>query len=147
MKYLVILLSIIIGYILGSISFGVIVGKLLYKKDVRNSGSKSAGATNVLRTFGKKAAALVTIGDMLKGIISYLIAYPVGQIFGVGELCAVLAGAAAVFGHIFPVFFGFKGGKGVLSSLALSFSDLTRALRNSNSFSSTIRKCPRFLIS
>ena len=121
MKYIVILLSAIIGYLLGSLSFGVIVGKLFYKKDVREAGSKSAGATNVLRTFGKKAAALVTIGDMLKGIFSYLIAYPIGNIFGIGELSAVIAGTAAVFGHIFPLFFSFKGGKGVLSSLALSF--------------------------
>ena len=121
MKYLIILLCGVIGYILGSLSFGVIIGKTFYKKDVRESGSKSAGATNVLRTFGKKAAALVTIGDMLKGIVSYLIAYPIGEIFGVGEFCAVLAGRTAVFGHIFPLFFNFKGGKGVLSSLALSF--------------------------
>lgn len=121
MKYLVILACGIIGYLLGSLSFGVIVGKTIYKKDVRESGSKSAGATNVLRTFGKKAAALVTIGDMLKGIISYLLAYPIGEIFKVGEFCAVLAGTTAVFGHIFPLFFNFKGGKGVLSSLALSF--------------------------
>ncbi len=121
MKYIVILLSGIIGYLLGSLSFGVIIGKLFYKKDVRETGSKSAGATNVLRTFGKKAAALVTIGDMLKGILSYLIAYPIGNIFGVGEFSAVLAGTAAVFGHLYPLYFDFKGGKGVLSSLALSF--------------------------
>ncbi|MBE7020083.1 MAG: glycerol-3-phosphate 1-O-acyltransferase PlsY [Ruminococcaceae bacterium] len=121
MKYIVLALSLIIGYFLGSLSFAVIIGKLFYKRDVREVGSKSAGATNVLRTLGKKAAAMVTVGDMLKGIIAYVIAYPIGSIYGIGELCAVLAGSGAVFGHIYPVFFKFKGGKGVLSSLALSF--------------------------
>lgn len=121
MKYLIILLCVIIGYLLGSLSFAVIIGKLFYKKDVREVGSKSAGATNVLRTLGKKAAAGVTVGDMLKGIIAYLIAFPIGNAFEIGELCAVLAGTGAVFGHIFPLYFNFKGGKGVLSSLALSF--------------------------
>ena len=121
MKYLIVLLSIAIGYIFGSLSFAVIIGKLFYKKDVREVGSKSAGATNVLRTLGKKAAAAVTVGDMLKGIIAYLVAYPIGSAYGMGELCAIIAGASAVFGHIYPLFFKFKGGKGVLSSLALSF--------------------------
>ena len=121
MKYLIILLSLVIGYLLGSLSFAVIVGKIFYNRDVREVGSKSAGATNVLRTLGKKAAAAVTIGDMLKGIIAYIIAFPIGKMFGIGEFCAVVAGASAVFGHIYPLFFKFKGGKGVLSSLALSF--------------------------
>ncbi len=121
MKYIVLVLSLVIGYLLGSLSFAVIIGKLFYKKDVREVGSKSAGATNVLRTLGKKAAAMVTVGDMLKGIIAYLIALPIGSLYGIGELSAILAGSGAVFGHIFPVYFKFKGGKGVLSSLALSF--------------------------
>ena len=121
MKYAILFLSLLIGYLLGSLSFAVIIGKLFFKKDVREVGSKSAGATNVLRTLGKKAAAAVTVGDMLKGIIAYLIAYPIGEIYGVGEFCAILAGSGAVFGHIFPLYFNFKGGKGVLSSLALSF--------------------------
>ena len=121
MKLLILILCGIIGYLFGSLSFAVIIGKLIYKKDVREFGSKSAGATNVLRVLGKKAAAMVTIGDMLKGIIAYLIAYPIGNLFGIGEPAAVFAGTVAVFGHIFPIFFEFKGGKGVLSSLALSF--------------------------
>ena len=74
MKYAILFLSLLIGYLLGSLSFAVIIGKLFFKKDVREVGSKSAGATNVLRTLGKKAAAAVTVGDMLKGIIAYLIA-------------------------------------------------------------------------
>lgn len=121
MNVLIIIACTVIGYLLGSLSFAVIIGKIFYKKDVRESGSKSAGATNVLRTLGKKAAAAVTVGDLLKGIIAYLIAYPIGNMFGVGEYSAVAAGVAAVFGHIFPLYFNFKGGKGVLSSLALSF--------------------------
>ena len=121
MEYLVLILAVIIGYLFGSLSFAVIIGKLFYKKDVREVGSKSAGATNVLRTLGKKAAAMVTVGDMLKGILAYVIIYPLGNIYSLGELAATLSGASAVFGHIFPLFFNFKGGKGVLSSLALSF--------------------------
>ena len=121
MKYTILFLSLVIGYLLGSLSFAVIIGKLFYKQDVREVGSKSAGATNVLRTLGKKAAAVVTVGDMLKGIIAYLIAFPIGSFYGVGELSAILAGSGAVFGHIFPLYFKFRGGKGVLSSLALSF--------------------------
>ncbi len=121
MKYTILVLSLVIGYLLGSLSFAVIIGKLFYKQDVREVGSKSAGATNVLRTLGKKAAAVVTVGDMLKGIIAYLIAFPIGSFYGVGELSAILAGSGAVFGHIFPLYFKFRGGKGVLSSLALSF--------------------------
>ena len=121
MEYLIVLICAVIGYLLGSLSFAVIIGKLFYNKDVREVGSKSAGATNVLRTLGKKAAAGVTVGDMLKGILAYLVAYPIGNMFGIGEFSAIIAGTAAVFGHIFPLYFKFKGGKGVLSSLALSF--------------------------
>lgn len=121
MKILFYILSAVIGYLIGSISFAVIIGKLFYKKDVRESGSKSAGATNVLRTLGKKAAIAVTIGDLLKGIIAYLVAKPLGNICGAGEICAIISGVFAVLGHNYPVFFGFRGGKGVLTSLAFSF--------------------------
>ena len=121
MKILFYILSAIIGYLIGSVSFAVIIGKLFYKKDVRESGSKSAGATNVLRTLGKKAAIAVTIGDLLKGIIAYLIASPLGLYGADGEICAIISGVFAVFGHNYPLYFNFKGGKGVLTSLAFSF--------------------------
>ena len=115
------ILSAIIGYLIGSVSFAVIIGKLFYKKDVRETGSKSAGATNVLRTLGKKAAIAVTIGDLLKGIIAYLVVKPIGNFCAAGETCAIISGVFAVLGHNYPLYFNFKGGKGVLTSLAFSF--------------------------
>lgn len=121
MKVLFFLISALIGYLLGSINFAVVIGKLFYKKDVREFGSKSAGATNVLRTLGKKAAIMVTVGDLLKGVIAYLIVLPLGKMWGMGDNLAVVSGVFAVLGHNYPLYFNFKGGKGVLTSLALSF--------------------------
>jgi len=121
MKIVLVILCALIGYLIGSVSFAVIIGKFFYKKDVRKYGSKSAGATNVLRTLGKKAAIFVTIGDLLKGVIAYLVVMPVGNLSGVGEICSVVSGVFAVFGHNYPLYFNFKGGKGVLTSLAFSF--------------------------
>lgn len=121
MKIFFVILCALIGYLIGSVSFAVIIGKLFYKKDVREYGSGSAGATNVLRTLGKKAAIFVTIGDLLKGIIAYLVVMPLGNLSGAGEICSVISGVFAVFGHNYPLYFNFKGGKGVLTSLAFSF--------------------------
>ncbi len=107
-------LSIIIGYLLGSANSSLIVGKF-YGVDIRKHGSGNAGTTNALRVLGKKAAAFVLAGDLLKGVLSYLVGYFItGSATG-----GMIAGVAAIFGHVWPVFFGFKGGKGVLTSLAV----------------------------
>ena len=113
-------LSAVVGYILGSLSFAVIVSKAKYKKDIREYGSNNAGMTNTARTFGKKAAAVVFIGDFIKPMIAVLIAVFLisGKTDSAG--CGYIAGTAAVIGHIFPVFFGFKGGKGVASMFGVT---------------------------
>ena len=112
---------VIFGYLLGSIPFGLLVGRRSAKVDVRQYGSGKTGATNVLRTAGKKAAALVVTLDVSKGVLAVLFAglivrgdYLVVGEFGLGMLVAqVLAASAAIIGHIFPVFLKFKGGRGV----------------------------------
>ena len=112
---------IIMGYLLGSIPFGLLIGRRSAKVDVRQYGSGKTGATNVLRAAGKKAAALVVILDVSKGVLAVLFAgliirgdYLVMGEFGLGMLVAqVLAASATIIGHIFPVFLKFKGGRGV----------------------------------
>ncbi|MBQ9298331.1 MAG: glycerol-3-phosphate 1-O-acyltransferase PlsY [Clostridia bacterium] len=111
----------IIAYCLGSISFSVIISKKMAGFDVREKGSKNAGSTNVLRTVGKKAAAITLVCDILKGVISVLIAYAIGNIVNGVDIALLvqLAGIFAVVGHTFPVFFKFKGGKGVATALGV----------------------------
>ena len=112
---------ILIGYLLGSIPFGVIISRLTAKKDLRAYGSGKTGATNVLRTAGKKAAFLVVVTDLLKGIVPVVIAgYIFGDKllvinnFGIGaDLAQVFAGLAAIAGHNWSIFLNFKGGRGV----------------------------------
>lgn len=113
--YVIIMLT---AYLLGNISTSYIVAKRLTGVDIRTQGSGNAGSTNVLRTLGKKAGALTFIGDVLKGLISVLIAKGIAKIFNLDETtCAYLAVVAVVLGHNYPVFLGFKGGKGVATSL------------------------------
>ena len=111
----------IIAYLIGSVNFGVIISKKMAGFDVREKGSGNAGSTNVLRTVGKKAAAITLVCDILKGVVSVLIAVIVGKI--VKDINpAILVELAAFFvivGHTFPVFFKFKGGKGVATSLGI----------------------------
>lgn len=115
-----IVLSILAGYLLGSINAALVIGKVFFKKDIRNYGSGNAGTTNVLRTFGKGAAAAVFVLDFLKGILACLAGQLLtGEVDNVGWAGMYLAGFAAVIGHNWPVFFGFKGGKGVLTSFAV----------------------------
>ena len=104
----------IIAYLLGSISFSVIFSKKLAGFDVREKGSGNAGTTNVLRTVGKKAAALTLLCDCLKGVIAGKIVKDTDS-----SLLVQLAGIFVVLGHTFPVFFKFKGGKGVATSLGV----------------------------
>ena len=111
----------LIAYLLGSISFSVIISKKMAGFDVREKGSGNAGSTNVLRTVGKKAAILTLICDCLKGVIAILVAFIAGKIMKNldGALLIQLAGIFVIVGHTFPVFFKFKGGKGVATSLGV----------------------------
>lgn len=119
-----ILAALVAGYLLGSLNTAVIVGRL-YGKDIRDHGSKSAGLTNTLRVLGKSAAVLVLAGDILKGIVACLIGLRLGVYVHSGQAaeCVSLlaAGAGAVVGHNWPIYFGFKGGKGALTAAAVMF--------------------------
>ena len=107
------LLIVVAAYLIGSLASAVIVGRLLGTGDPRAQGSGNPGATNMLRIGGKKAGALTLVGDMLKGLIAVLIARAIGA----GAEVQALAAGAAFVGHLFPVFFGFRGGKGVATAL------------------------------
>lgn len=111
----------VIAYLIGSINFSVIISKKMAGFDVREKGSGNAGSTNVLRTVGKKAAALTLICDILKGVVAILLAKVVGNIWKDldGALLVQLAGIFSIIGHTFPIFFKFKGGKGVATSLGV----------------------------
>ena len=112
----------VIAYLIGSVNFSVIISKKMAGFDVREKGSGNAGSTNVLRTVGKKAAIITLICDILKGVVSVLIALFVGVIAGEFANSAIvveIAALAVVIGHTFPVFFGFRGGKGVATSLGV----------------------------
>ena len=103
----------LIAYVIGSINFSVIISKKVAGFDVREKGSGNAGSTNMLRSVGKKAAALTLVCDILKGVISIGIAVVLGNMVQDinRELLVQIAGIAVVLGHTFPVFFGFKGVK------------------------------------
>lgn len=111
----------IIAYFIGSISFSVIFSRKFAGFDVRDKGSKNAGATNVLRTVGKKVAALTLLCDILKGVLAVVIAMIVGKIWDDIDVTILkyLAGFFAILGHTFPIFFEFRGGKGVATSLGV----------------------------
>ncbi|MBR3614068.1 MAG: glycerol-3-phosphate 1-O-acyltransferase PlsY [Clostridia bacterium] len=112
----------VIAYLIGSVNFSVIISKKMAGFDVREKGSGNAGSTNVLRTVGKKAAIITLICDILKGVVSVLIALLVGWITGESANSAIvveIAALAVVIGHTFPIFFGFRGGKGVATSLGV----------------------------
>lgn len=102
----------IIAYLLGSIPTGLIVGKIGYKKDIRNFGSGNLGATNTFRVLGIKAGIIVTLVDILKGTLAAVL--PV--LFGAEDVYPLAVGVLAVIGHMFPVFAKFKGGKAVATS-------------------------------
>ncbi len=111
----------IIAYLIGSINFSVLISKKMAGFDVREKGSGNAGTTNVLRTVGKRAAALTLLLDILKGIVSILIAVLFGFIARKSNsaILVEIAAICVVLGHTFPIFFGFKGGKGVATSLGI----------------------------
>ena len=111
----------ILAYIIGSINFSIIISKKMAGFDVREKGSGNAGTTNVLRAVGKKAAAITLSCDILKGVVSIIIAIIIGKFFESANkaILVQIAALAVVIGHTFPVFFGFKGGKGVATSLGI----------------------------
>ena len=113
---LFVFISVVAAYLLGSINSAIIVSKALYKDDIRKYGSGNAGMTNMLRTYGKKAAALTLFADALKAVVSILIGRLIWGIVG-----AYVAGVACMIGHVFPVFYKFKGGKGVVVAAVTIF--------------------------
>ena len=124
-----VLLCMIIPYLLGSINFGLLISKNQFHDDVRMHGSGNAGTTNMLRTYGKRAATLTLLGDMAKGIVAVLFGYLIlgwnefgyneaGQfVYAYDQIGAAIAGLFVMLGHMFPIFFKFRGGKGVATSM------------------------------
>ena len=115
------IIVLIVAYLIGSVNFSVIISKKMAGFDVREKGSGNAGSTNVLRTVGKKAALMTLCCDILKGVVAVLIACLIGR-FSKTLIPAVLVELAAlgvVIGHTYPIFFGFRGGKGVATSLGI----------------------------
>lgn len=103
------------SYLLGSISTAILICRALGRTDPRTDGSRNPGATNVLRVAGRDAAAMTLAGDLLKGALAVALARAVGT----EPVVWMLAGAAAFLGHLYPVFFGFRGGKGVATALGM----------------------------
>jgi len=110
------LLAAVAGYLLGSLSFAVIISRVMGLSDPRSYGSGNPGATNVLRSGNKKAALLTLLFDALKGYVPVLLVLLYGGRFGLGEDSAAFVGLAAFLGHLWPVFFKFEGGKGVATA-------------------------------
>ena len=136
-----ILLCMVIPYLLGSMNFGVMISRRRFNDDVRTHGSGNAGATNMLRTYGWKAAVLTMAGDMLKAVVAVGLGYFIvgvnAQVTEAGltyrmvdQFGAAIAGLFVMLGHMFPIFFKFKGGKGVATSGVVIFmiSPLTGAV-------------------
>ncbi|MCG6874931.1 MAG: glycerol-3-phosphate 1-O-acyltransferase PlsY [Betaproteobacteria bacterium] len=115
-------IAILIGYLIGSLSFAVIVSRLLGLPDPHSYGSGNPGATNVLRTGHKVAAVLTLAGDAAKGWFAVWLVRELGSVYGVDEAGAALTGLAAFLGHLFPVYFAFKGGKGVATAAGILFA-------------------------
>ena len=117
---LAMILAALAGYLLGSISFSIVYSRLFRHEDIRRYGSGNAGMTNVLRTYGKRAAAFVLLGDLLKGMAAVVVARWIFALLGVGFMDGgYVGGALAILGHLFPLYFGFKGGKGVLTTVGV----------------------------
>ena len=130
MQSLIPALMIALGaYLIGSLSFAVIVARIMGLPDPRTFGSGNPGATNILRTGKKTAAALTLLGDAAKGWLAVWLAGIAGAQLGVQILAVHLAAIAVFLGHLFPVFFGFKGGKGVATALGIMLAlDLSLGL-------------------
>ena len=105
------MVCIAVPYLLGSLNFAIIISKTRYGADIRTFGSGNAGATNMMRTFGKSAAGLTFLGDALKAFVSGLVGYAL-----LGQYGAYIAGLFCILGHMFPIYYKFKGGKGVVTA-------------------------------
>lgn len=112
-------LTMLVAYLIGSLSFAVILSKVFGMADPRTYGSGNPGATNVLRSGRKAVAALTLVGDALKGVVAVLLAKWATSAYGLADFLPALAGLAVLLGHMWPVFFGFQGGKGVATALGL----------------------------
>ncbi len=110
------------AYLLGSLSFAVIVSKIMGMADPRSYGSGNPGATNVLRSGRKTAAALTLLGDTLKGYAAVLLAQVFATTFAWNDTVIAIVAVAVLVGHMYPVFFGFKGGKGVATAVGVLFA-------------------------
>lgn len=126
MLILAIALSAVISYLLGSCNSAIIVGRLIKGQDIRTLGSKNAGLTNTLRCFGKGCALLTLIGDLGKGIVAVLLSKGLCGLLDVSlagdesvQFIGYVAGIAAILGHVFPLYYGFRGGKGVLVGVSV----------------------------
>lgn len=115
------LIAIPFSYLIGSIPVGLIIGKLISGIDIRKHGSQSTGATNALRVLGTKSAILVLILDVLKGIIPIYCLILMTDIKSTNPIIIPLCGIGIIFGHNWPIFAGFKGGKGVASALGIAY--------------------------
>ena len=104
-------LALILSYLIGSISFALVVGKLFYKTDIRGYGSGNLGATNTFRVLGKKAGLIVAVADLFKGTVACLLPQMLNS-----TVNPIICGLLAILGHVFPIFAGFKGGKAVATS-------------------------------
>ena len=117
------IISAVIGYFMGSINSAILTVKLLKHEDIRNFGSGNAGLTNTLRCFGKGCALITLIGDLAKGMIAVILSQLFGKTLAGANsdlyLFGCIAGIFAMLGHIFPLYHGFKGGKGVLVSVSI----------------------------
>lgn len=112
---MLIALSFVLAYLIGAISFSIILTKIIKKEDIRQYGSGNAGATNTMRVLGKGPAVLVLLLDVLKGIVAIVIA----MAFGLPDWAIAVTGLLAIVGHIWPIYYGFRGGKGVATTIGV----------------------------
>ena len=126
MLILAILISAVLSYLLGSFNSSILVVRLLKHQDIREFGSHNAGLTNTLRCFGKGCAALTLVGDLAKGIVAVLLSKGICELLGTGltaqndvHFIGYIAGIFAILGHVFPLYYHFKGGKGVLVGVSV----------------------------
>ena len=126
MLILAILISAVLSYLLGSFNSSILVVRLLKHQDIRELGSHNAGLTNTLRCFGKGCAALTLVGDLAKGIVAVLLSKGICELLGTGltaqndvHFIGYIAGIFAILGHVFPIYYHFKGGKGVLVGVSV----------------------------
>ena len=126
MLILAILISAVLSYLLGSFNSSILVVRLLKHQDIREFGSHNAGLTNTLHCFGKGCAALTLVGDLAKGIVAVLLSKGICELLGTGltaqndvHFIGYIAGIFAILGHVFPIYYHFKGGKGVLVGVSV----------------------------